>query len=46
MHHVGSCRETIRMINPDNIETLVLLENEKVVKIKDLLPEMYITKEE
>ncbi len=36
----------IRMIDDENLNTEVLLEGEKIVKIKDLLPEMYITKEE
>lgn len=46
MHHAGSCREVIRMINDENLNTEILLEDEKMVKLKDLLPEMYITKEE
>ena len=42
----GSCRELIRMVNMDNLDTEVLTENKTICKIKDLLPEMYITKED
>ncbi len=34
----GRCRELIRMVNPDNMETEVLVDNNTIVKIKDLLP--------
>jgi cytidine deaminase len=44
MHHVGRCRELIRMINTLNLETKVMVDEDKVYKLKDLLPEMYITK--
>lgn len=40
----GRCRELIRMVDDKNLETQVLVSENKVVKIKDLLPEMYITK--
>lgn len=40
----GRCRELIRMINEKNLNTRVMVSENKVVKIKDLLPEMYITK--
>ena len=42
----GSCRELIRMVNMDNLDTEVLTENKTICKIKNLLPEMYITKED
>lgn len=34
----GRCRELIRMINNDNMATQVLLEDNKIVTIKELLP--------
>ena len=34
----GRCREFMRRINEDNLETEVLLDKDKVVKLKDLLP--------
>lgn len=34
----GRCRELIRMLNEENLETKVLLENNKIVTIKELLP--------
>lgn len=34
----GRCRELIRMINEENLETKILLENNKIVTIKELLP--------
>ena len=40
----GSCRELIRMVNEKNLKTKVLVDEEKVCTIEDLLPEMYITK--
>ncbi|MCF0125900.1 MAG: hypothetical protein HUJ68_09165 [Clostridia bacterium] len=40
----GRCRELIRMVNDKNIETDVIVSENKILKIKDLLPEMYITK--
>lgn len=40
----GRCRELIRMVNSLNIETEVMVDENKVYKLKDLLPEMYITK--
>lgn len=40
----GRCRELIRMVNNQNIETEVMVNEDKICKIKDLLPEMYITK--
>lgn len=40
----GRCRELIRMVNDENLNTEVMVAEDKVVKLKDLLPEMYITK--
>ena len=40
----GRCRELIRMVNTKNLETKVMVEEDKIYKLKDLLPEMYITK--
>lgn len=40
----GRCRELIRMVNNNNIHTKVMISDEKICEIKDLLPEMYITK--
>ena len=40
----GRCRELIRMVNSSNLETQVMVDETKVYKLKDLLPEMYITK--
>ena len=40
----GSCRELIRMGNTKNLETEIMVSENKVCKLKELLPEMYITK--
>lgn len=40
----GRCREIIRMVNTANLETEVMVSETKICKLKDLLPEMYITK--
>ena len=40
----GRCRELIRMVNKSNLETKIMVVEDKVYKLKDLLPEMYITK--
>lgn len=40
----GSCREMIRMVNENNLQTEVMVAKDKIVKLKDLLPEIYITK--
>ena len=40
----GRCRELIRMINEKNLDTKVMVNENKIVTIKELLPEMYITK--
>lgn len=34
----GRCREFIRQIHPDNIQTEVILDIDKVLKLSDLLP--------
>ena len=34
----GNCREFIRQINEENIEADVILDTDKVVKLKELLP--------
>lgn len=40
----GRCRELIRMVDISNLETKVMVDENKIYKLKDLLPEMYITK--
>ena len=40
----GRCRELIRMVDHSNVETKIMVAEDKVYKLKDLLPEMYITK--
>lgn len=40
----GRCRELIRMVDDSNLETKVMVAENKVYKLKDLLPEMYLTK--
>ena len=40
----GRCRELIRMVNDKNLDTKVMVSEEKICKLKDLLPEMDITK--
>ena len=42
----GRCRELIRMVDNSNLETKIMVDENKVYKLKDLLPEMYITKSE
>lgn len=34
----GRCREFIRQIHPDNIETIVILDRDKVLTLAELLP--------
>lgn len=34
----GRCRDFIRMVNEKNMEPEVMVENNKIVKLKDLLP--------
>lgn len=38
LHPCGRCREFMRQINPDNIETEVILAKDRTVTLKDLLP--------
>ncbi len=38
----GRCRELIRMIDSKNHETEVMVDENRIYKLKDLLPEMYI----
>ncbi len=40
----GSCREIIRMVNDNNLNTKIMVAQDKVMQLKELLPEMYITK--
>ena len=40
----GRCRELIRMVNDKNLNTKVMVNEDKIYQLKDLLPEMYITK--
>ena len=40
----GSCRELIRMVDDKNLETEIMVREDKVCKLKELLPEMYISK--
>ena len=40
----GRCRELIRMVNDKNLDTKVMVAENKIYKLKDLLPEIYITK--
>ena len=41
----GSCRELIRMVDDKNLEAEVMVSEDKVCKLKELLPEMFISKE-
>lgn len=38
MYPCGRCRELIHQIHPDNLETEIIVKDEKVLKLKDLLP--------
>ena len=40
----GRCRELIRMVNEKNLETKIMVNENKVCTLKELLPEMYISK--
>ena len=42
----GICRELICMVNDKNLDTKVMVAENKIYSLKDLLPEMYITKNE
>lgn len=41
----GRCRELIRMVNDKNLNTKVMVAEDKVCELRDLLPEMYISKQ-
>ena len=41
----GRCRELMRMINTSNLEANVMVAEDKIVKLRDLLPELFIAKE-
>lgn len=41
----GRCRELIRMVNEKNLETKIMVNENKVCTLKELLPEMYISKQ-
>lgn len=40
----GVCREMIRMVNEKNLEAEVMVGEDKVVKLKDLLPDIFMSK--
>ena len=40
----GSGRELIRMVNTKNLETEIMVSENKLCKLKELLPEMFISK--
>ena len=40
----GVCREMIRMVNEKNLEAEVMVGDNKIVKVKDLLPDIFISK--
>lgn len=42
----GKCRELIRMVDERNLNTKILINENKVCYLKDLLPEMYVTKKD
>lgn len=42
----GKCRELIRMVDENNLNTKVMVRDDKIVELKELLPEMYIHKKE
>ena len=41
----GRCRELIRMIDNRNLKTKVMINEDKILELEQLLPEMYISKE-
>ena len=41
----GRCRELMRMINTSNLDTKVMVAEDKICKLRDLLPELFIAKE-
>ena len=40
----GNCREVIRMVDTKNLETEIMVSENKLCKLKELLPEMFISK--
>lgn len=42
----GKCRELIRMVDENNLNTKVMVKEDKIFELKELLPEMYIHKKE
>lgn len=40
----GRCRELIRMVNENNLNAKVMVSDDRVCLLRDLLPEMYVTK--
>ncbi len=34
----GRCRELIRMVNKDNMDTLIMVEKDKIIKLSEILP--------
>lgn len=38
----GRCREFIVQVNPENADTIVLLDKQKTVRLKELLPEHWL----
>ena len=41
----GRCRELMRMINTSNLDAKVMVAEDKVCKLRDLLPELFIAKD-
>lgn len=41
----GRCRELMRMINTSNLDTKVMVAEDKICSLRDLLPELFIAKE-
>lgn len=41
----GRCRELIRMVDDNNLNTEIMVSENKIVKLRDLLPDMYISKQ-
>lgn len=41
----GRCRETIAQIDPRNLDCVVILEKDKEVPLKELLPEYWLSRE-
>lgn len=40
----GKCRELIRMINEKNLQTKIMVREDKIVDLEELLPEIFISK--